>query len=206
MAGTRLLQAGTSLNMMHRAVAASADITDDDRQSVLAFLSGTNSEVVGYVPKGGEVVGILKNMLEEYEKDLASVEAAEADAVKTHEKLIAAKTKQVQVLGSAIETKIARVGELGISIVSMKNQLSDVEASLIEDQQFLQKMSKDCDGKKQEQEERIKSRAGEIQAIHETIKILNDDDALELFKRTLPSPSSSFVQLRVTVTDKTRNR
>jgi len=59
--------------------------------------------------------------------------------------------------------------------------------------------------KKQEQEERIKTRAGEMQAIHETIKILNDDDALELFKRTLPSPSSSFVQLRVTVTDKGRN-
>jgi len=30
----------------------------------------------------------------------------------------------------------------------------------------------------------------------ETIKILNDDDALELFKKTLPSASASFVQVQ----------
>ena len=34
-------------------------------------------------------------------------------------------------------------------------------------------------------------------AIADTIKILNDDDALELFKKTLPG-SASFVQIRVT--------
>merc|ERR1719191_377974 len=35
-------------------------------------------------------------------------------------------------------------------------------------------------------------------ALADTIKILNDDDALELFKKTLPSASSSFLQLGVT--------
>merc|ERR1719409_240811 len=38
-------------------------------------------------------------------------------------------------------------------------------------------------------------RSDEIVAIAETIKILNDDDALELFKKTLPSPS--LLQTRV---------
>jgi len=42
-------------------------------------------------------------------------------------------------------------------------------------------------------EERVKTRGEELVAIHDTIKILNDDDALELFKKTLPS--ASFVQL-----------
>jgi chromosome segregation ATPase len=42
-------------------------------------------------------------------------------------------------------------------------------------------------------EERVKMRGEELVAIHETIKILNDDDALELFKKTLPS--ASFMQL-----------
>jgi len=41
-------------------------------------------------------------------------------------------------------------------------------------------------------------RAEELVALAETIKILNDDDALELFKKTLPSSSSSFIQLQVT--------
>merc|ERR1719409_770945 len=35
-------------------------------------------------------------------------------------------------------------------------------------------------------------------ALADTIKILNDDDALELFKKTLPGSASSFVQVKVT--------
>merc|ERR1719506_1694809 len=38
----------------------------------------------------------------------------------------------------------------------------------------------------------------EMVALADTIKILNDDDALELFKKTLPGSSSSFVQVQVT--------
>merc|ERR1719379_371639 len=38
-------------------------------------------------------------------------------------------------------------------------------------------------------------------ALADTIKILNDDDALELFKKTLPSSASSFMQVQVTATE-----
>merc|ERR1719198_271292 len=40
-----------------------------------------------------------------------------------------------------------------------------------------------------------KTRAEELLALADTIKILNDDDALDLFKKTLPSPS--LLQMRV---------
>jgi hypothetical protein len=45
-----------------------------------------------------------------------------------------------------------------------------------------------------EWEERSKTRADELAALAETIRLLNDDDSLELFKRTLPSPS--FLQMK----------
>merc|ERR1719316_964800 len=45
-------------------------------------------------------------------------------------------------------------------------------------------------------EETVKMRGLELVAIADTIKILNDDDALELFKKTLPS--ASFIQEQVT--------
>merc|ERR1719321_1628308 len=44
----------------------------------------------------------------------------------------------------------------------------------------------------------VKTRNEELVALAETIKVLNDDDALELFKKTLPSASASFVELKVT--------
>merc|ERR1740138_956138 len=50
----------------------------------------------------------------------------------------------------------------------------------------------------------MKLRAQELLALADTIKILNDDDALELFKKTLPAASASFVQLQVTRTDQQR--
>merc|ERR1719183_2895403 len=42
----------------------------------------------------------------------------------------------------------------------------------------------------------MKLRSEELLALADTIKVLNDDDALELFKRTLPG-SASFVQIAV---------
>merc|ERR1719321_1008986 len=50
---------------------------------------------------------------------------------------------------------------------------------------------------------RTKLRAEEVQAISETIEMLNGDEALELFKKTLPS-AASFVQVAVSTRSQTR--
>merc|ERR1719238_2081910 len=49
----------------------------------------------------------------------------------------------------------------------------------------------------------MKLRSEELLALADTIKILNDDDALELFKKTLPG-ASSLLQLQVTRADQQR--
>merc|ERR1719337_118810 len=67
--------------------------------------------------------------------------------------------------------------------------MDDTEKALMDDKKFLEDLEKNCAEKKADWEYRSKQRAEEIVAISETIKILNDDDALELFKKTLPSPS-----------------
>merc|ERR1719482_725876 len=58
-------------------------------------------------------------------------------------------------------------------------------------------MEKNCAAKEAEWEVIVKTRSEELLALAETIKILNDDDALELFKKTLPGASASFVQVKV---------
>merc|ERR1719163_1425802 len=89
-------------------------------------------------------------------------------------------------------------GELGVSLVTQKEDLDDTSKSLAEDEQFLKDLEKDCETKDEEWAERQKIRAEEVLALADTIKILNDDDALELFKKTLPTPSL----LQVTATGK----
>jgi len=168
---------------------------DDDRQQVLSFLG--SSEGSGYVPQSTQVVGILKGMTDEMEKTLAEATATETAAIKTYEELMAAKKKEVDVLTATIETKTRKVGELGVAIVQMKNDLSDTEEALMADKEFLANLQKGCDTKTTEWEERSKTRADELLALAETIKVLNDDDALELFKKTLPSAAASLVQMDV---------
>merc|ERR1712226_1203873 len=80
----------------------------------------------------------------------------------------------------------------------MKNDLSETEAALFEDKKFLADLDKSCATKTAEWEERSKTRSEELVALADTIKVLNDDDALELFKKTLPSASASLVQVHIT--------
>merc|ERR1712050_307851 len=76
-----------------------------------------------------------------------------------------------------------------------KDDLDDTQSALAEDQAFLADLEKSCSTKTAEWEERSKTRAEELVALGDTIKVLNDDDALELFKQTLPSSSSSLLQV-----------
>jgi hypothetical protein len=66
----------------------------------------------------------------------------------------------------------------------------------LEDKKFLADLEKNCATKTAEWDEIVKTRAEELLALADTIKVLNDDDALDLFKKTLPSPSASFVQVK----------
>jgi len=182
----------SAASILKQLVISNVDLVDYDREELVAFLQGSSD----YAPKSGEIVGILKQLADEMDKDYAALVAQEEAAKKSYEELMAAKTKEVEALSKAIEEKLVRVGELGVEIVQMKNDLTDTEEALVEDTQFLADLGKNCASKKTEWEERCKTVSEELLALSETIKILNDDDALELFKKTLPS--ASFVQIEVT--------
>merc|ERR1719271_1333689 len=179
-----------------RQLSVSADMLPADRDALASFLS----EGEGYVPQSGQIVGILKTMKDEMEKDFADGTAAENSAVADFESLIASKKKEIEALTKAIESKTMRVGELGVKVAEMENDLEDTKESLEEDKKFLADLDKNCELKKKEWAEYKKMEAMEQVALADTIKVLNDDDALELFKKTLPSSASSFVQVQVTST------
>merc|ERR1719379_2570554 len=122
--------------------------------------------------------------------------AAEQAAIKNYKELMAAKTKEVEALTKSIEEKIKRIGDLGVSIAQMKEDLDDTQKALLEDKKFLEDLDANCAKRKEEWAVVQKTRAEELLAIADTINLLNSDDALELFKKTLPG--SSFIQLEVT--------
>merc|ERR1719321_1853402 len=161
-------------------------------EDVLSFLSGSED----YAPASGQIVGIMKTMHDEMSADIAEEKAAEEKAIAAYDELMTAKTKEVNALTKAIEEKMTRVGELAVEVVQMKNDLGDTAAALVEDKKFLADLEKNCDKKAAEWDTIVKTRNEELLALADTIKILNDDDSLELFKKTLPG-ASALLQVKV---------
>jgi len=188
MAGA-FLQTAEASNLKRFAM-EKADISDQTRQDVLEFLSGKGE----YAPQSGQIVGILKQMEDEMTKALEEAETAEAEAIKAYDALMAAKEKEVETLNAQIEEKLTRKGELGVELAGGLNELEDTEISVAEDKKFLAELETGCATKEKEWAEVCQTRQEELVALAETIKILNDDDALELFKKTLPS-AASFLQV-----------
>merc|ERR1719421_326510 len=166
------------------------DMGDTDRDVLASFLGN----VEGYAPQSGQITGILKQMLDtmisqlKEEKDTKGKETIDFDA------LVKAKMSEITALTESIEGKLQRLSEIMVEIVMVKEDMSDTEKGLVEDKKFLEDMDDICAKKKKEWAERCKTRQEELAALADCVKILNDDDTLELFKKTLPSASLLQVQ------------
>merc|ERR1719316_1163371 len=142
------------------------NIADDDREEITAFLS--NSE--NYAPASGQITGILKQMLDTMNKDLAEATASEQAAIKAYTELMAAKEKEVAALSKSIEEKMVRLGKLQVEIVEMKEDLDDTGKALLEDKKFLADLKKNCATKGEEHAANMKLRSEELLALADTIK------------------------------------
>merc|ERR1719379_1922425 len=182
-AGGAFLQTATASTLKQLSI--NMDLSSVDREMLTSFLPQDH----GYAPASGSIVGILKQMSDTMEANLEKATSEENSAIKDFDALVAAKTKQINALGEEIESKTSRIGELGVELVTQKEDLDDTTKSLGEDEAFLKDLEKNCKTKEDEWAVRQKVRAEELVAIADTIKILNDDDALDLFKKTLPAPS-----------------
>jgi len=177
-----------------RGLSISMNMSPVDREMLTSFLS-TKS---GYAPASGEILGILKTMHDEMSTDLSDATDAENAAIASFEELKAAKEKEIAALSKAIESKLTRVGELGVKVAEQINELDDTKDDLVESKKFLGDLDVNCETKKKEWSAYQKTMGEELLALADTIKILNDDDALELFKKTLPGAASSLLQVKAT--------
>merc|ERR1719487_1662804 len=144
-------------------------------------------------------------MKETMEADLKEAESSEAEAKAAYETLMTSKTAEIDAAGKAIETKTARSGAVAVETVQAKADLESTTKAVAEDKDFKANLAKNCATKQKEWDERCALRSQEVQAISETIELLNSDDALELFKKAIPSAAaSSFIQTASTAQMRTR--
>merc|ERR550537_1045911 len=187
MGGAALLQfTGQKVfNQLKRALKISQQITSGDREMVLSFLEGKT-------PGSGEILGMLKAMKDELSRDNAALQKSEDAAVAGFADMKASKEKEIEFADESIESKKERVGTLAVSVVQLKDAVEDTMKEAEAAKKFAASLDKQCAAKKKEWAERCKMRSEEIAAVGEAIAILTDDDALDVFKKSVPS--ASFVQ------------
>ena len=96
-----------------------------DREDLTAFLSdGIQSGAAG------AIVGILEQMRDTMNANLADATGTEEESIKAFNALVAAKTKEIEALTASIDDKTSAIGEVGVQIVQMKEDLSYAEEKL----------------------------------------------------------------------------
>merc|ERR1712232_1502372 len=137
-----------------------------------------------YAPQSGEVFGILRQMKETFEANLAASQKEEAANQKAYEELKAAKEEQIAAGQTQIDTKTQELADTDEKNAQAKEDIADTRASLAADEEFLMMLKEKCQMTDKEWEERQKTRQQEMEACSKALAILSGDDAHDLFTRT----------------------
>jgi len=155
-----------------------------------AFLQQPPGE--SYAPQSGEILGILKQMLEEFEKDLATAQKDEIAAQTEFEEL---KASIMEELSPTIEVCGKKEGEKADTddkTDAAKKDKEDTEAELEANKEYLDKVREKCRLIDLQYEARQKTRQLEMEAVNKAMSILTSDEAMDLGSRTFNS--ASFLQ------------
>lgn len=153
-------------------------------------LSGNAAGVKSYNSRSGAIVGMLKQMKDDFEQQLSDSIASEEAKEDAYAKLKETKTAEIT---AAKELKVAKEAELGQAKMDKSNAETEKKATveaLGEDQEFLVDMEKKCKDATEGYKARATERAQEQKAVGEAIAVLTDDESRAIFNKTY-----KFVQL-----------
>merc|ERR1719254_191084 len=173
-------------------------LTHTQRRALTAFLQSPEDYFdaaptfkQSYAPQSGEIFGILKQMLETFEKDLAESQKEEMANQKAYEDVKKAKEDEIAAGQAQIDKKTEQLADTDEKNAQAKEDIEDTKKSLAADEEFLMMLKEKCSMTDAEWEERQKTRQLEMEAVSKALAVLSTDDAHDLFTKTF---NPSFVQ------------
>jgi len=169
-------------------------MTRSQRSKLAAFLQAPS-----YAPASGEIFGILGQMKETFETNLASSQKEEGDSQKGFEDLKAAKEAEIAAGEDQIDSKTLLLASTDEKNAKAKQDKEDTQTSLSADEDFLSNLKEKCQQNDSEWEERQKTRQLEMEACSKALAVLSSDDSHDLFTKTF-----NFVQKESAVSSQRR--
>jgi hypothetical protein len=195
------LQGSAEVRTAVEAVLAKPSVLGDHRQTLQGFLQHkagqpgrTNSG--SYTPQSGAIFGILNQMKDEFEANLDQMQKDEAQAAADFAELKKAKTAEIAAGKAKLKEKTFGLADSDDFLADAKEDLTSTRDALASDVAFISDLRLRCQQSDKDWELRSKTRSDEIAAVSEVISMLSDDDAFDLFGKTVDSGSlPSFTQV-----------
>merc|ERR1719183_3179106 len=125
--------------------------THKQRRAMTAFLQSPQDYFdaeptfkQSYAPQSGEIFGILKQMKETFEANLAQTQKDEQNNQKAYEDLKAAKEEEIKAGQDQIDAKTQELASTDEKLAESKEDLEDTGKSLAADEQFLMMLKEKC--------------------------------------------------------------
>merc|ERR1740115_313570 len=162
-------------------------------ESATSFLAIPGMQ--SYAPQSGQIFGILGQMKEDFEVNLSEAQKSEAKSLSEFETLKAAKEDELATGRKLIVSIDANIAETQEKFAQEAKQLEDTQGQLAMDVEFLANLKEKCATMDADFDKRTKDRLTEIDAVGDTIKILNSDESFEAFDKQV---APTFLQTDAT--------
>merc|ERR1719329_573712 len=165
-------------------------LTHTERKKIESFIQSASTQK--YAPQSGEIFGILEQMKESFEANLAELQKEEAANVKAFGELKVAKEEEISAGQDQIDAKTQEGADGEEKLANNKEDLEDTKKMLGEDEAFLAMLKEKCSTTDAEWEERQKTRQLEMEACSKALAVLTSDEAHDLFTKTF---NPAFMQV-----------
>merc|ERR1719375_788706 len=176
---------------------AVAKATPSFAQEPVNHFNEKPTHLQAYAPQSGQVIGILSQMKDEFEANLSQAQKSELKAAEDYAKLKAAAEEQIASDSERLDNMELENAAASKALSDAKEDLEAARTKLSADRKFLSDLRLKCQELDHQWGERSKSRSAELTAVSETIAILTEDDARDLFHKKMGTGGAapSFLQL-----------
>merc|ERR1719359_712189 len=195
------LAASTAQKEMEKNAKRLEGILTPSQKRKIASLLQQPANAGSYAPASGEIFGILKQMKETFESDLAATQEDERKSQAAYEELKAAKEAEIAAAKEQVQTKTQELAATEEKKAQAEQDKADTMESLDADQKYLANLKEKCALTDKEFEERLKTRQLEMQAVSKAMGVLTSDDAMDTFSSTF-----SFLQKESVANLKSKRR
>merc|ERR1719321_1390385 len=144
------------------------------------FLATKGTSLLQVSAPSSQIFGLLKQMKEDFETNLASSQKEEMKAQGEYEDVKKGKTEEVAAGEAQIDTKTQELADTDEKNAISKETLEETSATLKAETEFLANLKEQCKNVDAEYEERTSTRQMEIGAVSKAMAFLSSDEAKDL--------------------------